>query len=283
MAEEQKDEQKVYMPLMIGDWLKGTRGMKAEVKGVYISLLLYQWDNGYVPSDWEELCLIDPELPKVWDKLKSKFPEISPGKLQNKKNKEVRDFWSKQRNNGSKGGRPRRKTESKTQTVTQNETQTQTINNDNDLDKGIKTKKYHEEKLKVACAVCSIFGKHYLLPDERLPQTANWFRTIDQQVDKLLEVWKPDEAVKQILAYIRHCDDTGRKRVATDYKVAETLFSVNWIGIAAPDPVPKDSNPYAEAEHNRKLWTEEAWRKQYASRIKTDAGFREYFKLQTTQ
>lgn len=139
------------------------------------------------------------------------------------------------------------------------------------------------EHIQVACAVCSIFGKHYLLPDERLPQTANWFRTIDQQVDELLKVWKPDEAVKQILAYIRHCDDTGRKRVATDYKVAETLFSVNWIGIAAPDPVPKDSNPYAEAEHNRKLWTEEAWRKQYASRIKTDAGFREYFKLQTTQ
>lgn len=139
------------------------------------------------------------------------------------------------------------------------------------------------EHIQVACAVCTIFGKHYLLPDERLPQTANWFRTIDQQVDKLLEVWKPDEAVNQITAYLRHCDETGRKRVATDYKVAEKLLSVNWIGISAPDQVPKDSNPYSEAEHNRGLWTDEAWRKQYASRIKTDAGFREYFKLQTTQ
>lgn len=100
-------DQKVYMPLMIGDWLKGTRGMKAEVRGVYINLLLYQWDNGYLPSDFEELCLIDPELPKVWDKLKSKFPEIENGKLQNKKNEEVRDFWAKQRNNGKKGGRPK--------------------------------------------------------------------------------------------------------------------------------------------------------------------------------
>lgn len=280
MAEEQKDEQKVYMPLMIGDWLKGTRGMKAEVKGVYISLLLYQWDNGYVPSDWEELCLIDPELPKVWDKLKSKFPEIEPGKLQNKKNKDVRDFWSKQRNNGSKGGRPRRKTESETQTITQTETQTQTINNDIDLD--IKIKKDRGEKLKVACALCSIFGKHYLLPEERLPQTANWFRTIDQQVDKLLEVWKPDEAVNQIMAYIRHCDDTGRKRIATDFKVAETLLSVNWIGVAAPDAVPK-SDPYSDAAYNRSIWTDEAWRKQYAKQIRTDKGFQEYFKLQTTQ
>jgi hypothetical protein len=139
------------------------------------------------------------------------------------------------------------------------------------------------EHIQVACAVCAIFGKHYLLPEERLPQTANWFRTIDQQVDKLLEVWKPDEAVKQITAYIRHCDDTGRKRIATDFKVAETILSVNWIGIAAPEPVPKDSNPYSEAEHNRGLWTDEAWRKQYARQIKADAGFREYFKLQTTQ
>lgn len=100
-------EQKVYMPLMIGDWLKGTRGMRAEVRGVYINLLLYQWDNGFIPSDMEELCFIDPELPKVWVKLKDKFIEVSPGKLQNKKNEEVRAFWQKQSKNGKKGGRPR--------------------------------------------------------------------------------------------------------------------------------------------------------------------------------
>lgn len=99
-------EQKVYMPLMIGDWLKGTRGMRAEVRGVYINLLLYQWDNGFIPSDMEELCFIDPELPKVWVKLKDKFIEVSPGKLQNKKNEEVRAFWQKQKKNGEKGGRP---------------------------------------------------------------------------------------------------------------------------------------------------------------------------------
>jgi uncharacterized protein YdaU (DUF1376 family) len=132
------EEQKVYMPLMIGDWLKGTRGMKAEVRGVYINLLLYQWDNGHLPSDWEELCLIDPELPKVWDKLKGKFPEIGPGKLQNKKNKEVRDFWAKQRSNGSKGGRPKKKTQNETQPETQTQTQTQTFNNDLDIDHDFK-------------------------------------------------------------------------------------------------------------------------------------------------
>lgn len=103
-----KGDQKVYMPLMIGDWLKGTRGMKAEVRGVYINLLLFQWDNGYIPSDMETLSLIDPEVGKVWVFLKDKFFEFEPGKLKNLKNDEVKDFWKKQASNGSKGGRPKK-------------------------------------------------------------------------------------------------------------------------------------------------------------------------------
>lgn len=42
-------------------------------------------------------------------------------------------------------------------------------------------------------------------------------------------------------------------------------------------------NPYAEAQYNRDQWTDAAWRERYARQIKNDAGFREYFKLQTTQ
>lgn len=103
-----KKDQKVYMPLMIGDWLKGTSGMRAEVKGVYINLLLHQWDNGFIPEDIEELSLIAPEIRKVWDTLKVKFPKTEKGKLQNSKLEEVRDFWKKQRGNGKKGGRPKK-------------------------------------------------------------------------------------------------------------------------------------------------------------------------------
>lgn len=99
-------EQKVYMPLMIGDWLKGTRGMKAEVRGVYINLLLYQWDNGFIPADMETLSLIDPEVGKVWVFIKDKFIEVAPGQLKNLKNDEVKAFWAKQRKNGKSGGRP---------------------------------------------------------------------------------------------------------------------------------------------------------------------------------
>lgn len=99
---------KPYMPLMMGDWIRGTRGMKAEVKGVYIGLLIHQYDQGFLPTDYDELCLIEPELPKVWDKLKEKFPEVEEGKLRNEKLENVRNFWSKQKTNGSKGGRPKK-------------------------------------------------------------------------------------------------------------------------------------------------------------------------------
>jgi uncharacterized protein YdaU (DUF1376 family) len=96
---------KPYMPLMMGDWIRGTRGMKANVKGVYIGLLIHQYDHGYLPEDLETLTLIEPELGSVWVSLSDKFPVVSPGKRQNAKLEEVRNFWDKQRKNGQKGGR----------------------------------------------------------------------------------------------------------------------------------------------------------------------------------
>lgn len=99
---------KPYMPLMMGDWIRGTRGMKAEVRGVYIDLLIHQYDHGFLPNDFESLCLIAPELPKVWVSLKDKFEEFEKGKLQNKKLEEVRNFFNKQGSNGKKGGRPKK-------------------------------------------------------------------------------------------------------------------------------------------------------------------------------
>lgn len=141
-----KREQKVYMPLMIGDWLKGTRGMKAEIRGVYLNLLLYQWDNGFIPSDMEELCLIDPELPKVWDKLKAKFIEVEPGKFQNKKNEEVRDFWKKQKKNGGKGGRPKNNNPEVNLNCNPNTNPKHNLHNDIDLDNELELKNKKESK-----------------------------------------------------------------------------------------------------------------------------------------
>jgi uncharacterized protein YdaU (DUF1376 family) len=105
MAKEKKHD--VYMPLIIGDWLKGTRGMRANVRGVYLSLLLYQWDNGFIPEHIDDLVLIDSEVGSVWVFIFHKFVKIEDGKMQNEKLEEVRNFFSKQKKNGNKGGRPK--------------------------------------------------------------------------------------------------------------------------------------------------------------------------------
>lgn len=93
---------------MMGDWIRGTRGMRANVKGVYIGLLIHQYDNGWIPADLDTLQLIEPEVGSVWVSLKDKFLEFEPGKLRNPKLEEVRAFWNKQRNNGEQGGRPKK-------------------------------------------------------------------------------------------------------------------------------------------------------------------------------
>jgi len=135
---------KPYMPLMMGDWVKGTRGMRADVKGVYIGLLIHQYDTGYIPKDIEELSLIEPEVRKVWDKLKDKFEEFEPGRLRNKKCEEVRAFWSKQRSNGTKGGRPKAKQKPNNNPNT-NPKPNHHIDLDIDLDIDLKNKKESEK------------------------------------------------------------------------------------------------------------------------------------------
>ena len=112
----------VYMPLIIGDWLKGTRGMKSSVKGVYLSLLLYQWDNGFIPESIEDLTLIDAEVGSVWVSISDKFKQVEQGKLQNEKLEEVRNFFSKQKKNGQLGGRPKKITQIQAKSITQKRT-----------------------------------------------------------------------------------------------------------------------------------------------------------------
>lgn len=126
--------------------------------------------------------------------------------------------------------------------------------------------------------VCEIFGREYQKPPDRMPALANWYKTIEQQAEKLLEAWPEDVAIRQVKAYMKHCDATNRKRIGLPYKVADTLMSADWIGLSAPDPVPKNKNQFEEAEYNLTLWTREAWLKHYEQKIRADPKFREHFK-----
>jgi uncharacterized protein YdaU (DUF1376 family) len=100
-----------YMPFYVGDWTIGTRTMTAQEKGVYIDLLAYEWDNGFIPKDLKRLEKINNEISEVWTELSYKFEEIESGKLTNSKLEGVREnhasFINKQSENGKKGGRPK--------------------------------------------------------------------------------------------------------------------------------------------------------------------------------
>ena len=129
------------MPLMMGDWIRGTRAMRANVKGVYIGLLIHQYDHGYIPEDLETIALIEPEVGSVWDMLSDKFPIAEPGKRKNPKLEEVRAFWSKQAGNGSKGGRPKKQNPNNNpnNNPKQNPKQNPNHNHHNDIDYDIDT------------------------------------------------------------------------------------------------------------------------------------------------
>lgn len=77
--------------LYIDKWLVSTKGMKAEVRGWYLNLILHQYDKGYLPNDLEELAnFADVRISEyerfkqVWEQvLKQKFEQTPEGNLEN--------------------------------------------------------------------------------------------------------------------------------------------------------------------------------------------------------
>lgn len=77
--------------LYIDKWITATQGMKAEAKGWYLDLILYQFDKGALPNDLDELasiCRIRPSefnlFKQVFEQvLKHKFKQNDNGNLEN--------------------------------------------------------------------------------------------------------------------------------------------------------------------------------------------------------
>lgn len=151
---------------MVGDWLKGTRGMRAEARGVYLGLLLHQFEVGWIPSDLDELALIEPEVGKVWVSIKDKFEEVEPGKLRNKKLVEVLSFWEKQRGNGLKGGRPPKEKPKENPKYNPNSNPKHNHHNDldHDTDKAIEREEGTGEGKDLESRIESAFVDTYLEP-----------------------------------------------------------------------------------------------------------------------
>lgn len=99
-----------YFPLYYKRILTSTIGWKDDEFGAYMRLLIYQFDNGSIPSDINELARIAPSVKKHWDKLLSKkFKEDGKGGLindvMNDVYMDVQKKKEKNQENGKKGGR----------------------------------------------------------------------------------------------------------------------------------------------------------------------------------
>ncbi len=99
---------KPYMPLMMGDWLMMTSGLRADAKGVIVELLIHQYHHGRLPEPLDDLTLIQPQVGSVWVMIEHLFPVTSLGSRHNPELEETRAFWAKQAGNGKLGGRPKK-------------------------------------------------------------------------------------------------------------------------------------------------------------------------------
>jgi uncharacterized protein YdaU (DUF1376 family) len=94
----------------VQDFLTGVHFLNMEERGMYITLLCYQWDKGEIPKkrlgflagkEWENLS----------DDLREKFTDcgdhIINERLEIERNKKL-NFIEKQSQNGAKGGRPKK-------------------------------------------------------------------------------------------------------------------------------------------------------------------------------
>lgn len=112
-----------YFPLFYKRLLTSTIGWTDSEFGAYLRLLIYQFDNGYIPSDINELARIAPSVKKHWKLISKKFRDDGHGNLINEvMNETYHSIQTKKINNkeyGKLGGRPK-----KNRTVIELETET---------------------------------------------------------------------------------------------------------------------------------------------------------------
>lgn len=97
-----------YFPLYHHVFTTATVGWTNEEVGVYIRLLIRQFDKGFVPSKLSELEKVCPGVSKVWKTVGKKFKSSGKNMLQNEIMEGVRSKIAGKREayraNGAKGG-----------------------------------------------------------------------------------------------------------------------------------------------------------------------------------
>lgn len=142
-----------YMQLWVKDWLasSGTRRLSLAGRGLYIDLALFQWEDGFIVDDVEELAAMvgvsEEEFSRVWPKVEKQFPVVAPGKRANERiatdREEAMAKVAKLKENGSKGGRPVKQPVSEIEPETkqkENQTETNVKANGFEMDNQTQTK-----------------------------------------------------------------------------------------------------------------------------------------------
>jgi len=102
-----------WFKLHVADFLlsKSVRKYSLEEIGLYFSLLLWQWQDGSIPSDPQKLAETIGRDPRVvrrlWHIVCAHFSEISPGSLQNLRLRSERDLAEIRRSSASKSANKR--------------------------------------------------------------------------------------------------------------------------------------------------------------------------------
>jgi hypothetical protein len=258
-----------YFKFYISEYTDGDITLESlSTQGLFVNVCCYYWSK---ETDVKIEQLFKRFGQKPIEKLTTKkLVKIVDGRVSiNFLDEQFKERSKKARTNaknGKNGGRP--KTQTKPTGLFLG---TQNKPNANPLRR--EEKRREENILK---ALCLVFGKQYKQPGDRMPGEVNFYREIELQYDLLTEVMADLQALNlQTLAYIKHCDNTGRKRIATTHKLAETILSCDWLVLNGDIPAVKDA--YSEARHNKTLWTKEAWEEKYSDKIAFDKGFQKAF------
>lgn len=116
-----KDKADIWMPWYIGDYLADTMRLTTEQHGAYLLLLAEHWMRGPIPDDDDTLAAITRLPIERWKKTRGLFLgffSVTDGFWINnrcqKEKAKAEAFKTKQKANGSKGGRPKNPNETQT-------------------------------------------------------------------------------------------------------------------------------------------------------------------------
>jgi hypothetical protein len=114
-----------YFKFWQKEWLSssGTRKLGLAARGLFIDLLAFQWEDGFIPDDLDDIAamvgIARADVAKVWPKVRAQFEEIGEGRLAHSRLADERDIALAQQQlnsiNGRKGGLAAKPTPSETE------------------------------------------------------------------------------------------------------------------------------------------------------------------------